>query len=116
MRRVTAREANQQFSALLALASRGEEIVITRHGEPVATLAPYRHRGSDERSAAIEGGMKQAEEAQAEAEAALEQYRAQLAEARAEAQRIREEARAEGAAIIAEMREKASADSTSAHL
>jgi F-type H+-transporting ATPase subunit b len=65
-----------------------------------------------ERTAAIEGGMKQAEEAQAEAEAALEEYRAQLAEARAEASRIREEARAEGAAILAEMREKASAEAT----
>jgi F-type H+-transporting ATPase subunit b len=63
-----------------------------------------------ERAASIEGGMKQAEEAQAEAEAALAEYRSQLAEARAEAGRIREEARAEGAAIITEMREKAAAD------
>jgi F-type H+-transporting ATPase subunit b len=63
-----------------------------------------------ERSAAIEGGMKQAEEAQAEAEAALQEYKAQLAEARAEAARIREEARAEGASILAEMREKAASD------
>lgn len=54
MRRVTAREANQQFSALLALASNGEEIVITRHGEPVATLAPYRRSADDERSAAVD--------------------------------------------------------------
>ena len=54
MRRVTAREANQQFSALLALASNGEEIVITRHGEPVATLAPYRRSVTDERAAAVD--------------------------------------------------------------
>lgn len=65
-----------------------------------------------ERAAAIEGGMKQAEEAQAEAQAALEQYRAQLAEARSEAARIREDARAEGAAIVVEMREKAAADAS----
>jgi F-type H+-transporting ATPase subunit b len=63
-----------------------------------------------ERAAVIEGGMKQAEEAQAEAEAALEEYKAQLAEARAESARIREEARNEGATILAEMREKAAAD------
>lgn len=63
-----------------------------------------------ERTAAIEGGMAQAEEAQAEAQATLEEYRAQLADARAEASRIREEARAEGAAILAELREQASAD------
>jgi F-type H+-transporting ATPase subunit b len=63
-----------------------------------------------ERAAAIEGGMEQAEKAQAEAEAALREYQAQLAEARTESARIREEARAEGAAILAEMREKAGQD------
>ena len=36
----------------------------------------------EERAAAIEGGMQQAEEAQAEAKAALEKYNAQLAGAR----------------------------------
>ena len=63
-----------------------------------------------QRTAAIEGGMEKAEKAQAEAEAALEEYRAQLADARAEAGRIREEARTEGAQILAEMRERASAE------
>ena len=60
-----------------------------------------------ERTAAIEGGMQQAEEAQQQAQAALEQYQAQLTEARAEAGRIREEAREQGAAIIAELRTQA---------
>ena len=60
-----------------------------------------------QRTAAIEGGMKQAEQAQAEAKAALEEYTAQLAEARHEAARIREDAREQGAAIIAEMRTQA---------
>lgn len=60
-----------------------------------------------ERTAAIEGGMQQAEEAQQQAQAALEQYRAQLTEARAEAARIREEAREQGAQIVAEMRQQA---------
>jgi len=63
-----------------------------------------------ERTAAIEGGMAKAEEAQAEAAAALHEYQAQLSEARAEAGRIREEARAEGAQIIAELREQAQAE------
>src|ERR1044071_5856761 len=44
---------------------------------------------------AIEGGIKRAEQAQAEANQLLEQYRAQLAEARTEAARIRDEARAD---------------------
>ena len=63
-----------------------------------------------ERTAAIEGGMQQAEEAQQQAQAALEQYQAQLAEARAEAARIREEAREQGAAIVVEMRRHAQAE------
>lgn len=65
-----------------------------------------------ERTAAIEGGMEQAEEAQAQAQAALQQYEAQLHEARTEANAIRETARAEGASIVAEMREKAQAEAT----
>lgn len=64
-----------------------------------------------ERTAAIEGGMAQAEQAQAEAEAALKEYKEQLADARSEASRIREEARAEGAAILSELKAKAAADS-----
>src|SRR3954452_13292609 len=48
---------------------------------------------------AIEGGIKRAETAQAEANKLLEQYRAQLAEARTEAARIRDEARADAEGI-----------------
>jgi len=60
-----------------------------------------------ERTAAIEGGIQQAEVAQAEANAALEQYRAQLADARGEANRIREHAREQAVSIVAEAREQA---------
>ena len=63
-----------------------------------------------QRTEAIEGGLAQADEAQAEAKALLEQYRQQLAEARHEAARLREEAREQGAQIIAEMREQAQAE------
>jgi prevent-host-death family protein len=52
---VSAREANQQFSRLLGEVAAGEEVVITRRGRPVATLAPYRGRPiTPEREAAIE--------------------------------------------------------------
>ncbi|MFQ6170080.1 F0F1 ATP synthase subunit B [Oryzobacter sp. R7] len=64
----------------------------------------------EERAAAIEGGMQQAEAAQAEAKAALEKYNAQLAEARTEANEIRESAREQGASIVAEMRSQAQAE------
>jgi F-type H+-transporting ATPase subunit b len=73
-------------------------------------VVPRLEQVYSERAAAIEGGMQQAEEAQAEAEAALAEYRAQLSEARAEAARIREDARVEGTAIISEMRDKAVSD------
>ena len=61
----------------------------------------------DERSAAIEGNIAKADEAQRKAEAALEEYTAKLAEARGEAGTIRDNARAEGAKIVAEAREAA---------
>ena len=75
-------------------------------------VVPNIERSYEERRAAIEGGMKQAEEAQAAAAAALESYEAQLAEARAEANAIREQAREEGASIIADMRNQANAEAT----
>jgi F-type H+-transporting ATPase subunit b len=56
---------------------------------------------------AIEGGIKRAEAAQAEANQALEQYRAQLAEARTEAARIRDEARADAEGIRRDVLAKA---------
>jgi len=65
----------------------------------------------EERHEAIEGGINRADEAQAEAQQLLEQYRAQLDDARHEVSRMREEAREQGAAIIAEMRERAEAES-----
>src|SRR5215217_4547659 len=65
-----------------------------------------------ERTAAIQGGIEKAEQAQAAAQAALEQYNAQLAEARTEAARIREDAKTQGTQILAELREQAQAEAT----
>lgn len=48
---------------------------------------------------AIEGGIKRAEERQAEAEALFQQYQRQLAEARTEAAKIRDQARADANGI-----------------
>ncbi len=64
----------------------------------------------DARSAAIEGNIAKADEAQKQAEAALEQYTRQLAEARTEAGAIREAAREDGKKIIAEAREAATSE------
>src|SRR5262245_10099695 len=52
-----------------------------------------------DRVEAIEGGIRKAEEMQAEAAASLQQYRAQLAQARTEAAQIRDEAHADAVAI-----------------
>ncbi|MDO9377867.1 MAG: F0F1 ATP synthase subunit B [Nocardioidaceae bacterium] len=70
-------------------------------------VVPAFEKAYADRTAAIEGGMKEAAEAQAEAKAALEKYTEQLSEARHEAARIREEAREQGATIVAEMRDQA---------
>lgn len=70
-------------------------------------VLPRLQKTLDERSAAIEGGIAQAENAQAEAKAALDKYNAMLQEARAEAAEIRDKARAEGSQILAEMKSTA---------
>lgn len=64
----------------------------------------------DKRSAAIEGNIAKADEAQKQAEAALEEYTRQLAEARTEAGEIREAAREDGKKIVAEAKEAASTE------
>ncbi|MFT4282495.1 F0F1 ATP synthase subunit B [Microbacterium sp.] len=64
----------------------------------------------DARSAAIEGNIAKADEAQRRAEAALEEYTAQLAEARKEAGEIRDAAREDGKKIVAEAKDTASAE------
>jgi prevent-host-death family protein len=54
MKTVSAREANQRFSRLLAEAAAGEQVVITRRGVPVARLVPAGPQKSDRaRAAAI---------------------------------------------------------------
>lgn len=69
-------------------------------------LLPRIQRTLAERTDQIDGGLRRAERAQAEANRTLALYQARLAEARHEAARLREEAREHGAAIIAEMREQ----------
>jgi F-type H+-transporting ATPase subunit b len=72
-------------------------------------LMPRITKTLQERTDAIEGGLKRAEDAQAEAARMLDEYTAKLADARHEASRLREEAQERGAQIIAELREQAEA-------
>ena len=48
MREMSVREANQNFSQVIAAAERGETIVITKNGIPVARISPQaRDRAHD---------------------------------------------------------------------
>ena len=70
-------------------------------------IVPNFEKTYAERTDAIEGGLKQAEQKQAAADEKLAELEKQLGEARQEAARIREEAREQGAQIVSEMREQA---------
>ena len=67
-------------------------------------VVPNFEKAYAERTAAIEGGIDEANKAQAEADALKAEYTALLADARHEATRIREEAKEQGAQIVAELR------------
>ncbi|MBF8191016.1 F0F1 ATP synthase subunit B [Nonomuraea sp. K274] len=73
-------------------------------------LVPRIQKTLAERTDAIEGGIKRAEEAQAEAQVLQRQYAERLEEARLDAARLREEAREQAAQIKAELREEAQAE------
>ncbi len=82
-------------------------------------VVPSFEKAYADRTAAIEGGIEDAQKTQKEADAALEKYTSQLAEARHEASAIREEAKEQGAQIVAESRTQAQAEAerilTTAH-
>lgn len=73
-------------------------------------LMPRISKTLEERSDAIEGGLKRAETAQTEANKVLDQYRSQLAEARHEAARLREQAREEASQLVAQGRAEGAAE------
>lgn len=70
---------------------------------------PAINRTLEARADAIEGGLKRAEQSQAQAADLLDQYKAQLAEARTEAANIRAAAQAERTAMIEAARSEADA-------
>ena len=54
MSRVSAYEAKTHLPRLLRAAERGETVIITRHGKPVAQLGPVQDRRRDEVAEVIE--------------------------------------------------------------
>jgi len=73
---------------------------------------PMFEKAYRERTQAIEGGIANAEKAQAEAAEALRQYNAQLADARGEAARIRNDAQTQRTQIVEEARSEARAEAS----
>jgi prevent-host-death family protein len=47
MRRVSLREANQNFSSCIAEVEAGERLVLLRRGKPVAEIVPYTKKKLD---------------------------------------------------------------------
>ncbi|MDR3202235.1 MAG: F0F1 ATP synthase subunit B [Bifidobacteriaceae bacterium] len=76
----------------------------------VKVAVPAFLRTLDQRTEQIEGGLRRAEEAEAEAAAERARWAGQLEEAKAQAGRDREAARADAAAIVAEARGRAEAE------
>ena len=70
-------------------------------------VVPMFEKAYAERTAAIQGGIEKAEQAQLEAARAFASYNEQLSSARDESTRLREEARVQGAAIVEDLRAKA---------
>ena len=59
MKTITARQANHGFSDVLARVERGEEVLITKRGNPVAVISPYcPPTMTAERKAAIDHALK----------------------------------------------------------
>ena len=77
-----------------------------------AKVVPLFEKAFAERTDATAGGIERAEKAQREAEVALQKYTSQLKDAQGEAQKIREDARVQGAAIIEDLRTKATEEAT----
>lgn len=62
MATVGALEAQDNFGHFLALAERGEEVTITRHGKPIARIVPAGHTAGHENArAAIQRMRERAE-------------------------------------------------------
>ncbi len=85
-------------------------VVLLIIGVTFAKVLPKVYAMLDERAEKIEGGLKHAENVQAEADALRAELESQLAEARKEAAHIREQAGDEGREIVAKARQDAQAE------
>ena len=61
MSRYNVHEAKTNLSRLLQKSAAGEEVIIMRHGQPVAELIPYRQRGRKRQLGFAAGQVEMAE-------------------------------------------------------
>jgi len=52
MRRISLREANQNFSSCIAEVEAGERLILLRRGKPIAEIVPYSKKRLDPKRAA----------------------------------------------------------------
>lgn len=55
MQQINIHKAKTQFSKLIALVEKGDEVVIARYGEPVARLVPFQKRGAPRKPGSAKG-------------------------------------------------------------
>lgn len=58
MTQVNIHQAKTQFSRLIDLAARGEEVIIAKSGKPVARLIPYAPKGAVRRPGSMRGKIR----------------------------------------------------------
>jgi prevent-host-death family protein len=57
MKTFNVHEAKTQFSAILALVSAGEEVIVAKAGRPVAIISPYKHGAIERKPGLFEGQL-----------------------------------------------------------
>lgn len=55
MKTFNVHEAKTQFSAILALVSAGEEVIVAKAGRPVAVISPYKQPVTERKPGLFEG-------------------------------------------------------------
>lgn len=57
MKTFNVHEAKTQFSAILALVSAGEEVIVAKAGRPVAVISPYKQTAPERKPGLFEGQL-----------------------------------------------------------
>lgn len=58
MKTFNVHEAKTRFSAILALVSSGEDVIVAKAGRPVAVISPYKQPDTERKPGLFEGQVK----------------------------------------------------------